>query len=105
MNFTNLQANQTLFLELAFLNKSLDSTTLTFNVCSAAPPNIVSDGFWGGQKNGRVPWRSSLPMFEMQVLVTFTITQIFNLFLRHLDFPEFIGQMMVSTIFLHVFIL
>jgi hypothetical protein len=44
-------------------------------------------------------------MFEMQVLVIFTITQIFNLFLKRLDFPEFIGQMMVSTIILHVFFL
>ncbi|KAK2438126.1 hypothetical protein P8452_39156 [Trifolium repens] len=96
MNFTNLQANQTLFLELALLNSSLDSTT--FNVCSAAPPNIVSDGFWGGQINGRVPWKSSLPMFEMQVIVTFTITQIFNLFLKRLDFPDFIGQMMAGLI-------
>ncbi|KAK2384217.1 cation/H antiporter [Trifolium repens] len=97
MDFVNLNVNETLFLSLSF-NSSVDSTTVTLNVCSAAPPNIVSDGFWGGQINGRVPSKSSLPMFEMQVLVIFTITQIFNLFLKRLDFPEFIGQMMAGLI-------
>ncbi|CAJ2677470.1 unnamed protein product [Trifolium pratense] len=98
MDFLNLSANQTLFLSISYFNTSLDSTTLTFNVCSAAPPNIVSDGLWGGQKNGRVPMKSALPMFEMQVLVIFAITQIFDLFLKRLDFPEFIGQMMAGLI-------
>lgn len=89
----NITANSSIFIILIPHNDT------TLNVCSAAPPNIVSDGIWGGQENGRVPLKSALPMFELQVVIIFIITQICNFFLRRLDFPEFIGQMMVSTVF------
>lgn len=99
MNF-NITANESLFLKVEKLNGTL------YNVCSAAPPNIVSDGLWGGQTNGRTPMRSSFPVFELQVLVIFAITQICNFFLKHLDFPEFVSQMIVSTLLLlHIFII
>jgi len=77
---------------------------ITFNVCSVAPPNIVSDGIWGGPGSRRNPMKSALPVFEMQLLVIFTITQICNFFLKRLHFPAFIAPMIVSVILLHVFL-
>ncbi|CAI8618590.1 unnamed protein product [Vicia faba] len=91
MNF-NITADSSIFITLNPLSET------TFNVCSAAPPNIVSDGFWGGNHNGRFPLKSALTLFELQVLIIFTITQICNFFLRRLDFPEFIGQMLTGII-------
>lgn len=88
----NITANETLYFAIQGINHT------AFNVCSAAPPNIVSDGLWGGQLNGRIPSKSSLPVFELQVIVIFAITQICNFLLKRLDFPEFIGQILVSTI-------
>ncbi|XP_058734126.1 cation/H(+) antiporter 4-like [Vicia villosa] len=88
----NITANSSIFIILIPHNDT------NINVCSAAPPNIVSDGIWGGQDNGRVPLRSALPIFELQVVVIFIITQICNFFLRRLHFPEFIGQMMAGLI-------
>lgn len=93
----NLSANETLFL-------SVDKIKFfTYNVCTVAPPNIVSDGLWGGQLNGRTPFKSSLPLFELQVLVIFSITQICQFLLKSFDFPQFIPQMIVSIILLHIF--
>ncbi|KEH25144.1 putative cation/H+ exchanger [Medicago truncatula] len=74
----------------------IDATT--FNVCSVAPPNIVSDGIWGGPDSRRNPMKSALPVFEMQLLVIFTITQICNFFLKRLHFPAFIAPMLVGLI-------
>ncbi|KAG5155081.1 hypothetical protein JHK82_013050 [Glycine max] len=88
----NLSANETLFL-------SVDKIKFfTYNVCTVAPPNIVSDGLWGGQLNGRTPFKSSLPLFELQVLVIFAITQICQFLLQSFDFPQFIPQMIVGLI-------
>ncbi|KAK7359277.1 hypothetical protein VNO77_01230 [Canavalia gladiata] len=88
----NLRANESLFLSIEKINET------TYNVCSAAPPNIVSDGLWGGQLNGRTPMKSSLPLFELQVLIIFALTQICHFFLKHFDFPQFISQMMAGLI-------
>ena len=81
----------------------IDATA--FNVCSVAPPNIVSDGIWGGPGSRRNPMKSALPVFEMQLLVIFTITQICNFFLKRLHFPAFIAPMIVSAFFFYMFFL
>ncbi|RDX88171.1 Cation/H(+) antiporter 4, partial [Mucuna pruriens] len=88
----NLITNETLFLTLEKVDY------FTYNVCSAAPPNIVSDGLWGGQLNGRTPLKSSLPVFELQMLVIFVVTQFFQFFLKRFDFPQFIPPMIAGLI-------
>ncbi|XP_061373033.1 cation/H(+) antiporter 4-like [Gastrolobium bilobum] len=88
----NLIANESIFGSVTQINETL------YTVCSAAPPNIVSDGLWGGQINGRVPMKSSFPLFELQMLVIFAVTQICQFFLKYLNFPLFISQMMAGLI-------
>ncbi|KAJ1426073.1 Sodium/solute symporter superfamily [Sesbania bispinosa] len=84
--------NESLFLNVERINGT------SYQVCYAAPPNIVSDGLWAGELARRIPMKSSLPLFELQVLVIFAITQICNFFLKHLDFPQFISQMIAGLI-------
>ncbi|XP_020215699.2 cation/H(+) antiporter 4 [Cajanus cajan] len=42
--------------------------------------------------------KSSLPVFELQVLMIFAITQIWHFFLKRFDFPQFIPQMIAGLI-------
>ncbi|KAL2343356.1 hypothetical protein Fmac_004641 [Flemingia macrophylla] len=88
----NLNVNGSLLLSIERINFE------KYNVCTVAPPNIVSDGLWGGQLNGRTPMKSSLPVFELQVLVIFAITQICDFFFKRLHLPRLIPQMIAGVI-------
>ncbi|XP_061369170.1 cation/H(+) antiporter 4-like [Gastrolobium bilobum] len=88
----NYNANETLFKTITKINETW------YNVCYDAPPHTVSDGLWGGKENGRTPMKSFLPMFELQVLIIFALTQIFRLLLKPLVLPQFISQMMAGLI-------
>ncbi|XP_027337591.1 cation/H(+) antiporter 4-like [Abrus precatorius] len=70
----------------------------TYEVCYDAPPHIVSDGLWAVGERRRSPMKSFLPMFELQVLIIFTITQICRVLLKPLGLPLFISQMMAGLI-------
>lgn len=87
----NLYSNETVFLSITKFNET------SYQVCYDAPPHTTSDGLWGGQHNGRTPMKSIFPLFELQVLVIFAITQICRFLLKPLGLPLFISQMMVST--------
>ncbi|RYR35499.1 hypothetical protein HN51_030763 [Arachis hypogaea] len=76
--------------------KQLDNNT--YRVCFKAPPRIVSDGIWGGQKNGRKPMKSFLPLFELQVLIIFVVTQICHFFFKRLRLPFLVSQIMAGII-------
>ncbi|TKY47832.1 Cation/H(+) antiporter 4 [Spatholobus suberectus] len=97
----NLNPNETMFRSITTLNE----TTSRYLVCIDAPPHIVSDGLWGGGKNGRTPMKSFLPLFELQVLLIFAITQICRLLLKPLGLPIFISQMMAGLILQACFVL
>ncbi|KAK7400094.1 hypothetical protein VNO78_11294 [Psophocarpus tetragonolobus] len=88
----NINANETLLLSIERIN------FFTYNVCIAAPPNIVSDGLWGDQLNSRIPMKSSLPLFELQLLIIFAVTQICRYILKSFDLPQFIPQMIAGII-------
>ncbi|KAK7317153.1 hypothetical protein RJT34_01137 [Clitoria ternatea] len=94
----NLNSNETMFDSIKIINDN------NYMVCYKTPPNIVSDGLWGGTENGRTPMKSFLPIFELQVLIIFVITQICRFFLKPLRLPLFISQMMAGII-LHVCLL
>lgn len=93
---TIINVNQSLFLTIDKFNETF------YNVCYASPPTIVSDGLWV-QIDYRKPMKASLPLLELQMLIIFCITQFFHFFLKHLDFPLFVPQVIVSTL-LRVFI-
>ncbi|XP_028759739.1 cation/H(+) antiporter 5-like [Neltuma alba] len=59
-----MTANATIFLTQKLLNASNNDET--YEVCMKTPPDIVSDGLWGGQFTGRTPMRSALPLFQLQ---------------------------------------
>ncbi|OIV97463.1 hypothetical protein TanjilG_10987 [Lupinus angustifolius] len=88
----NVPRNATLFFSVIKVN---ESTNL---VCFEAPPHIVSDGIFGGKTNGRTPMKSFLPMFEMQMLLIFVLTQICHFILKPLGLPQFIPQMTAGLI-------
>ncbi|CAJ2668221.1 cation/H(+) antiporter 4-like [Trifolium pratense] len=88
----SINSNTTLFHSITRLNET------GYQVCYDAPPHIVSDGLWGGQKNGRTPMKSFLPVIELQLLIIFGITQICNLLIKPLGLPLFIPQMMAGLI-------
>ena len=91
-----LNANETMFLSIT----EVDEMKQRYLVCLAAPPHIVSDGLWhGSSQNTRTPIRSFLPLFELQVLLIFALTQICRLLLMPFKVPLFISQMMVSSVF------
>ncbi|XP_057432074.1 cation/H(+) antiporter 3-like [Lotus japonicus] len=69
-----------------------------YQLCFAAPPKTVSDGIWSNQKKGRTPMKSFFPVFELQVLVIFVITQICRTLIKPLRLPLFISQMMAGLI-------
>ncbi|KAJ1432093.1 Sodium/solute symporter superfamily [Sesbania bispinosa] len=93
--------NQTIYRN-AVLNYKLtdpDHRFLVFNVCIDVPPNIVSDGLWGEPIRGALqPSRSTLPLFEMQILTIFMITQCFHLILKRLGIPYFVSQVMAGFV-------
>ncbi|KAF7837004.1 cation/H(+) antiporter 4-like [Senna tora] len=59
-----MDAEDSLF--LAYRLVSVFDNDENYQVCVYTPPNIVSDGLWGGEVNGRTPMKSSLTMFELQ---------------------------------------
>lgn len=83
-----------------------DHKFLAFDVCVGLPPKIGSNGLWGSQLHGSPsPFSSTLPLFEMQILTIFIITQSFHLVLKHLGIPYFVSQIMVIHLcFLLLFI-
>lgn len=87
-----LNANETMFLSIT----EVDERRQRYQVCLDAPPHIVSDGLWRSRsQNPRTPMRSFLPLFELQVLLIFALTQICRLILVPFKVPLFISQMMV----------
>ncbi|XP_054805429.1 cation/H(+) antiporter 11-like [Prosopis cineraria] len=92
----NMNANETLFEAFTFLNASNHDET--YQVCIKTPPNIVSDGLWGGQQSGRTPMRSALPIFELQIIVIFAITHICHFFFNRLGLTLFFSQIMAGLI-------
>lgn len=92
-----MNASDTLFNILRMVNASSNGDEI-YEVCFETPPRIVSDGIWGSSDNGfgRTPMRSSLTVFQLQVLVIFSLTYICHLFFKHLGFPILVSQMMVS---------
>jgi len=75
----NLNPNGTMFLSIT----TVDEATHRYMVClHATPPHIVSDGLWGSGATNRKPVKSFLPLFELQVLVIFVISQICRLLLK-----------------------
>ncbi|WJX39389.1 hypothetical protein P8452_26936 [Trifolium repens] len=88
----SINSNYTLFHSVTRLNQT------SYEVCFDAPPHIVSDGLWGGKENGRTPMRSFFPMFELQVLIIFILTQICSFLLKPLKLPQFIVQMIAGLI-------
>ncbi|CAJ1848913.1 unnamed protein product [Sphenostylis stenocarpa] len=90
----NFYANETAFLSVT----EVDERSRRYQVCYAAPPHIVSDGLWRSKPNTRSPMKSFLPLFELQVLLIFVVTQICRLLLLPLKLPLFISQMMAGLI-------
>ncbi|WJX33323.1 hypothetical protein P8452_21539 [Trifolium repens] len=88
----SINSNYTLFHSVTRLNQT------SYEVCFDAPPHIVSDGLWGGKENGRTPMRSFFPMFELQLLIIFVLTQICSFLLKPLKLPQFIVQMIAGLI-------
>ncbi|KAI9075812.1 hypothetical protein K1719_014166 [Acacia pycnantha] len=88
--------NATIFQAYALLNASNHDET--YEVCIRRPPFIVSDGFWSGQKSGRTPMKSALPLFELQIMVIFAITHICHFFFKRLGLPLFFSQVMAGLI-------
>jgi len=87
-----INASETMFLSIT----QVDERRQKYEVCLDAPPHIVSDGLWrSSPQNTRTPMRSFLPLFELQVLLIFAITQICRLILMPFKVPLFISQMMV----------
>ncbi|KAK7318952.1 hypothetical protein RJT34_03661 [Clitoria ternatea] len=83
-------ATETIFTQVNLTNN------FTYNVCTWTPPIIVSDGIWGG--HARAPMKSSLPLFELQILLIFAVTQICHFFLKIFNFPPFVSQLMAGLI-------
>ncbi|CAK8567085.1 unnamed protein product [Lathyrus sativus] len=88
----SINSNDTLFNKIKRLNET------GYLVCYDAPPHTVSDGVWGGKISGRTPHKSFLPMFELQVLIIFVLTQITTFVLKPLRLPPFILQMIAGLI-------
>ncbi|CAJ2668218.1 unnamed protein product [Trifolium pratense] len=88
----SINSNYTLFHSVTRLNQS------SYEVCFEAPPHIVSDGLWGGKGNGRTPMKSFFPLFELQTLIIFVLTQMCSYLLKPLKLPQFIVQMIAGLI-------
>ncbi|XP_058781640.1 cation/H(+) antiporter 4-like [Vicia villosa] len=88
----SINSNDTVFNRITRLNET------GYEVCYDAPPHTVSDGLWGGKENGRTPLKSFVPLFELQVLVIFALTEITTLVLKPLRLPPFILQMIAGLI-------
>ncbi|XP_045817285.1 cation/H(+) antiporter 4-like isoform X1 [Trifolium pratense] len=88
----SISSNYTLFHSVTRLNQT------SYQVCFDAPPHIVSDGLWGGKENGRTPIKSFFPMFELQILIIFVLTQVCTILLKPLKLPQFIIQMIAGLI-------
>jgi len=86
----SINSNDTLFYEIKRLNETI------YNVCIDAPPPIVSNGLWGGHENGRTPMKFFFPMFELQLVIIFALTQICSFLLKPWRLPQFLSQMIVS---------
>jgi len=86
----SINSNNTLFKEIKRLNGTM------YEVCSVAPPHIVSDGLWGGHENERRPMKSFLTLFEFQLVIIFVLTKICSFLLKPLRLPQFLPQMIVS---------
>ncbi|XP_014521686.1 cation/H(+) antiporter 15-like [Vigna radiata var. radiata] len=95
-----LNASETMFLSIT----EVDERRQRYEVCLDAPPHIVSDGLWRSPQNTRTPMRSFLPLFELQVLLIFVITQICRLILMPFKVPLFISQMMAGLILQALFV-
>ncbi|KAK7331460.1 hypothetical protein VNO77_25685 [Canavalia gladiata] len=90
----NLNPNETMFRSITVMNGS----SSTYMVCYDVPPHIGSDGLWGVGEHSRAPMKSFLPLFELQVLIIFGITQICRFLLMPMRFPLFISQMIAGLI-------
>ncbi|OIW00586.1 hypothetical protein TanjilG_14812 [Lupinus angustifolius] len=88
----NLNVNETLYTQISEVNATM------YKVCIAIPTPTTSDGIWGGQISGRTPLKSFLPLFDLQVIVIYAVTFICQYFLKHLNFPVFISQMLAGLI-------
>ncbi len=86
----SINSNDTLLYEIKRLNETI------YTVCIESPPPIVSDGLWGDHVNGKGPMKSFLPMFELQLIIIFALTQICSFLLKPLRLPQFLPQMIVS---------
>jgi hypothetical protein len=92
--------NETLFSSIQTLNgadmsNNMNLNTL-YNVCITVPPNILSDGIWGVHKSHKTPFKCSLPMFLLQVVLIYTTTRILNFPFKKLGLPILFSQMMVT---------
>ncbi|KAK7387621.1 hypothetical protein VNO78_28543 [Psophocarpus tetragonolobus] len=90
----NLNENESMFRTIRSVNES----TQRYWVCIDASPHIVSDGLWSNGEANRNPMKSFLPLFELQVLLIFGVTQICGLLLTPFRLPPFISQMMAGLI-------
>ncbi|KAI4347657.1 hypothetical protein L6164_008449 [Bauhinia variegata] len=91
-----MNANETLFDAITTLKETKNS--MTYEVCLHVPPYIVSDGIWGNHVDSWSPMKSSVPVFEFQMIVIFVITQLGHLILKRLGFPHLVSQMIAGLI-------
>ncbi|XP_061374608.1 cation/H(+) antiporter 4-like [Gastrolobium bilobum] len=87
--------NQTLF---AFATPIESNHSAAYNVCIDIPPHIVSDGFWGGHQTEGSPLKSSFPVFMLQIIVIYAVTQPIHFLLKKFGLPVFISQMMAGIL-------
>ncbi|XP_061372550.1 cation/H(+) antiporter 4-like [Gastrolobium bilobum] len=92
--------NQTIF-DFVRLNKNVSDPDFRFfgyDVCIDLPPRVASDGIWGQSDFDALPSKSTLPLFELQILTIFIITQCFHLVLKRMGLPYFVSQLMAGIV-------
>ncbi|KAI4357621.1 hypothetical protein L6164_001558 [Bauhinia variegata] len=74
------------------------NNTAYYKVCLPIPPNVDSDGIWGAHVLAASPMKSSFPVFELQVVIIFIVTQLCHFLFKRLGLPFFLSQMMAGLI-------
>ncbi|KAG4132134.1 hypothetical protein ERO13_D08G013500v2 [Gossypium hirsutum] len=65
----------------------------TYEYCIVLPPKVNSAGIWENEASPLVIFNYSLPLLEMQVVLTFVITHVIYTILRPLGITLFASQM------------